>query len=146
MFRVETEQMARAHVGYSPGEELTGVDQLLYSLAGGAAESACGLSPITQQSAFGTFPASMENDLLNLKDELAGEMWEFVEPHLRTCFNMIVNHLRQRSDAIWQNARGLLLNKVLTSEEMELDFVERNILLQNIARLLGIPSPPTQAL
>lgn len=142
----EGNQLSRAHNGYSVGTELTGIDEILYSLGGGAAEVACGLAPVMQNSEFGSYPASMANDLQNLNHELKGERWDATAPLLRDLFMMLVAHFQKNVEHIWIVARRFLRKKVLTSDEINVDFIDRDTLVRNVAMRLGIPESPDSAI
>ena len=129
--------MAEAHTGYDTSKELTGVEHILHSLAGGAAEMACGMSPTNQLSEFGRYPSSMYTDLCDLRDQLR-DSWEDTHPVLPTCFEEIVHHFRGKSAQIWGVAQRFLDKRELTSNEMDFSFIDREALLQKLARALGI--------
>jgi hypothetical protein len=142
----EGTQTARAHTGFEAGLERTGVDELLYSLAGGAAEVACGLSPLMKNTEFGSYPASMSNDFENLQNELNGEMWDSVKPFLRDCFNALVNYFREIIDRIWAAARDFLDKRVLTHHELGLVRIDRNAIVRRFGVILNLPDPPESAI
>jgi len=135
----ERHQLARAHTGFEAGLERTGLDEILYSLAGGAAEVACGLSPTVENTEFGSYPASTGKDLLDLQNELDAEMWDALKSLLHDCFNMLVSYFRELANRIWALSRELLDKRVLTSAELNFSFVDRRVLVRSLARVLGLP-------
>lgn len=143
----EGEQLSRAHNGYAADVLLTAVDEIMYSMAGGAAEIACGLSPTLEMSEFGMFPVSMGGDLPILKDRLnEGGLWEHAEPFLSVVFKAITAHFEEHKDTLWENARRFLDRRVLTSDDMDLQFLDREALLKKIGDVLGIKPPPPEAI
>jgi hypothetical protein len=64
---------SEAHVSRDSDTEPDPIDEVLYSLAGGAAEVACGLSPELENNEFGRFPSSMGQDFDDLRAVFARE-------------------------------------------------------------------------
>jgi len=117
----------------------------LYSLAGGAAEVDCGLSPAIENTEFGSYPASMGHDFQNLRNEIDGDMWDALRPFLRDCFNVLINYFRGIADRIWAVARNFLDKKVLTFDQLGLDFIDRSVIVRSTAGVLNLPEPPELA-
>jgi hypothetical protein len=138
----EGQQISRAHTGYNPGPGLTPVEEILYSLAGGAIEEACGLLPRHERFSHGSFPASMGNDLENLEDELPPEIWDALQPHLNSCFKLLVSHFQSETDEIKSVALEFLTARALTSEQLQRVLTDRAKLLNEVAEVLGIQDPP----
>lgn len=127
-----------AHTGYPEDVCLNDVEEILYSLAGGAAEVACGLSPAMGPSELGTLPTSMGTDLENLKAELPNEIWEVLNP-VRTHFMAIVNHFSDKADFLWHSSRALREKGALKSpQDIDLAIMDHVALITTMKRRWGM--------
>jgi hypothetical protein len=134
----EGKQQSGAHTGYPSEEVLPLLDEILYSLAGGAAEVACGLSPELECSEFGSFPSSMGNDLRDLGSALPKEIWDALIPVLPGCFKVLTSHFESKSTFLWKMSRSLRESRSLTSNEMDFRAFDRDELMSRFKRSVGL--------
>ena len=124
----EGNQKSVAHVGYDPNYALPLPIDIVYSLAGGASEVACGLNPTMQPKEFGDFPDGMENDLEDLRnhcDATDEKIWPELTKVLQDCFSEIVSQFRGVSEQMKGLSRLLREREELTSKELDLSFFDR---------------------
>ena len=107
------------------------IEEVIYSLAGGAAEVACGLSPRMDINEYGNFPAGMEQDLIDLRTLLETAELDVPSPLLAAGFRTLVSHLREKADELGKIAGQFLEKRVLTSKEIDFSFVDRTGLLKS---------------
>lgn len=132
--------VSTAHTSYREGN-LDALDEIIYSLAGGAAEAACGLSPSRDVGELGSLPASMGVDIADLRKALdahSSGIWEALRPQAPKCFNVIVSHFEQHAEFLWRSSRSLREMKVLESHDVDWKQINREKLLITVKRALRL--------
>lgn len=125
-------QDSEAHANYESWDERNALDEVVYSLAGGASEVACGLAPRMERTEYGVFPEAMTRDLLNLREELGTDLWEAFAPHLPRFFQIVMDHFKGKTVAIFQLSRQLRDRQVLGPAELNLKPFDRDGLMYKI--------------
>lgn len=128
-----------AHVGYDPDYDLPIEIDIVYCLAGGAAEVACGLNTKMLPKEFGSFPDGMENDLEDLRkrcDAVDKKIWPELTKVLQECFSEIVSQFRGVSEHMKGISRLLREREVLTSKELDLSFFDREEMQAKVQSVL----------
>lgn len=133
----EGQEKSLAHTGYPPGHILECLDEIIYSLAGGAAEVACGLSPLITMTKLGSLPKSMETDIENLKAALPDNIFRALNP-VNQYFNRIVRHFEHHSEILWRYSRIFREKKTLTSTDVDLSILGREELYKKFEKLFGL--------
>lgn len=130
----EREEFSDAHTGYEVEWEARNVaDEILYSLAGGAAEIACGLKPAMISNDFGIFPVGMSDDLSRLRNELGLELWRDHVPQLRILFQVVVEHFSEHCSLVHQIAMELRNKRRLGPDNLTPWPINREALLERVA-------------
>jgi hypothetical protein len=107
---------------------LDGMQNILYTLAGGAAEVACSVeSELTEFDGLGKYPIGMGGDFEALRIDLEhyqlGTLRDYAG-ELRDCFDGAVAHLRPHAEKMCAIAKTLVDKKVLESGEVDVSFVD----------------------
>ena len=137
----EGNEKSVSHVGYDPDYILPVQIDIVYSLAGGASQVACGLPTTMEQKGYGEFPEGMDNDLDNLREHCDlenGDLWTFLIPSLSVCFSEIVIHFKDVSRQIEELALRLREQGELTSKEVDLSFFDRDAMQSKVETILGM--------
>jgi hypothetical protein len=123
-----------AHVGHSSDTPLEPVEEILYSLAGGAAEVACDLRPKQVQLPYGKFPQSMCKDLRDLKAEMwrIGVPWKVLVPALSPAFDLICSFFQPRRGEFIRMAKRLISEKELRAAQNSLTLPQRKELFDQL--------------
>jgi len=129
---VEAKPWSLAHTSYSKEVQFSFFDQVLYTLAGGAAEVTCGCK--STSGTFGDFPASMGHDFDDFKDYLKQQKYDFEDaaPYLSGWFAIVVNHLTKNVQQVRTLALELIDKRSLTHAEVNFEFLDREQLLREI--------------
>ncbi len=119
-----------AHTSYSKATQFDPYGLLLYGLAGGASEIVCGGVPASEKFEFGEFPASMGNDFEDLRVDFEHRgIWEEAKTSIGPCFVLVVEHFKTYAPAIRGLALQLIDKQILTHEEVNFEFIDRDQLL-----------------
>jgi hypothetical protein len=105
------------------------MQSVLYSIAGGAAEVACGLVQPQMMSfeGLGLYPIGMHGDFdvlsADFKAYELGPLQGYAED-IRRCFNLAVEHLRPHAERMRDVAKLLVERGSLRNEDVDFGFVE----------------------
>jgi hypothetical protein len=126
-----------AHVGHSSDTPLEPVEEILYSLAGGAAEVACDLRPKQVQLPYGKFPQSMCKDLRDLKAEMWRHEvpWKVLAPSLSPAFDLICRFFQPQRGEFIRLAKRLMSEKELQAAQNSLTLPQREELFDNLVEM-----------
>jgi hypothetical protein len=80
---------------------------------------------------YGTFPAGMERDFIDLRTLLETAELDVPSPLLAAGFRTLVSHLRGKAAQLGKVAGQFLERRVLTSNEIDFCFVDRTGLLKS---------------
>jgi SEC-C motif len=127
----EAKPCSVAHTSYSGKVDFSTYGLLLYNLAGGASEIACGVLPTWKKFDVGEYPASMEQDFKDLKRDCdsRGLDWEAIKSNIGPCFLIVVEHFNRHVSEIRKLALQLIAEQGLTHEQVNLGFLNREQLL-----------------
>lgn len=109
-----------------PGPE--GMQSILYTIAGGAAEVACGSvqPPLMSFEGLGDYPTGMGADFDAMRADFEFYGLGPLENHadeIRRCFNLAVEHLRPHAERMRDIARLLVERGFLRNGEVDFGFV-----------------------
>jgi SEC-C motif-containing protein len=133
----EGKESSLAHTGYPKGVDLPYLDEIIYSLAGGAAEVASGLSPQLTKSELGMLPTSMGDDIENVKKAIPSEIFEALNP-ATVYFERIAQHFEHHADALWRYSRAFREKRVLTPADIDLSVFEREKLFAEFREIFKL--------
>ena len=130
----EGEADSLAHVGHNSDRALDPIEEIVYSLSGGAAEIACGLNPVQLQFPYGGFPQSMGTDLSNLEAEMEamGVPWDVLGPALPSAFELICQSFQPHRDRLVSLAGRLLSEGELQAINSPLTLLNRQQVLDRL--------------
>jgi hypothetical protein len=86
----------------------------------------------------GCLPASMGNDLRDLKAEFASEIWEALKPDARKLFNLIVIHFEERANYLWRLQRIFREKRTLTPADIDTNMMGRESLSGKFRQVTGL--------
>jgi hypothetical protein len=133
----EGKDSSLSHTGFPKGVDLPYLDEIIYSLAGGAAEVASGLSPQFTDSELGMLPTSMGNDIDDLKKAIPSEMFNVLNP-ANEYFERIAQHFEDHADALWRCSRVFREKRVLTPADVDLSIFEREKLFAEFREIFKL--------
>src|SRR5258706_3754142 len=115
---MDTLGQSSGHTLFGP-PGLGGMQNFLYTLAGGAAEVACGKEPeLTQFDGIGEYPTGMSADFEVLRTDLehyqSGTLRDY-SVELRKWFEIAVEHLRPHTEKMCAIAEALVEKRVIKS-------------------------------
>jgi|SRR5271157_1175834 len=124
---VGTSAESSGHTFYrEPGIE--GMQSVLYTIAGGAAEVACGIEPeLMVFEGLGEYPIGMAGDFKVLSDDLAYSGGGNLQEHavgLREFFDLAVSHIKPHAEKMREIAKLLVEKGFLRNGEVDFSFVE----------------------
>jgi hypothetical protein len=105
-----------------------GMQNILYTVAGGASEVGCGSMPeLVGFDGIGEYPIGMGSDFAVLAADFAaydvGTLREYTR-ELRLCFDIAVLHLKPHAEEIRRIAKLLVEKRILRSGDVDFSFVE----------------------
>lgn len=110
------------------GPGLSGIRSVLYTIAGGAAEVACGIEPeLMVFEGLGKYPIGMGSDFKVLGDDLEHYGGGTIQEHadtLREIFDIAVIYIRPHGEALRKIAKILIQKGFLTKGEVDFSFIE----------------------
>ena len=119
-----------AHTSYSKATQFDPYGLLLYGLAGGASEIVCGGVPASEKFELENFPQAWGtiSRTLRVNFEHRG-IWEEAKTSIGPCFVLVVEHFKTYAPAIRGLALQLIDKQILTHEEVNFEFIDRDQLL-----------------
>lgn len=133
----EGSQSSLAHTGYSEDFELPPIENMVYTLAGGAAEIASGLPRVTAMFELGEFPASMENDLIDFRDLFVADTWLQLKALGSQILDPLVSYFDDHASRLWKLQGVVRENRSATARVLNLDKADHGSLMAAFEKALN---------
>lgn len=104
----------------------------MYSLAGGASEIACDVSPTMETTEYGPLPVGMSNVICDLEDAYKGGDPTERMAAVQQTFKAIAKHLKPYSKLIWKLSRQMRDRRLLDHQELSLVSIDRDTLMRAV--------------